>query len=91
MKVTLYILYEKWWPCKVDGEVISGEGTEVFEKALRIIFPNVEYSSHQSYMAKGYSMVAKEKRTILAIKFAKDAVITEEEIDNNFKRADLIS
>src|SRR3990172_12584537 len=52
---------------KVDGKVISGLGTEPIEKGLKIIFPNLYYTSHHGYVGKGYSMAAKERVTIAAI------------------------
>lgn len=75
---------------KVDGKVISGEGTEPIEKALKILFPNTQYQSHQAYMAKGYSMAAKEKCTILAIQFAESTSLSKEATEHTFNRADLI-
>ena len=75
---------------KVDGKIISGEGTEPIEKALKILFPNGQYKSHQSYMAKNYAMAAKEKCTILAILFSAASSLTQESIEHAFNRADLI-
>jgi len=75
---------------KVDGKVISGEGTEPIEKGLKILFPNAPYQSHQAYMDKGYSMAAKEKCTIVAIQFAESASLNKEAIEHTFNRADLI-
>ena len=75
---------------KVDGKVISGVGTEPIEKGLKILFPNTRYHSQQAYMAKGYSMAAKEKCTILAIQFAESTPLNKEAIEHTFNRADLI-
>lgn len=75
---------------KVDGEVITGTRTESIEKAIKLLFPNTQYQSHQSYMGKGYSMAAKEKRTVLAIQFSKHTLQDEETVENAFKRAELI-
>jgi len=61
---------------KIDGQIIPGEGTQPIEKGLKILFPNVQYQSHQAYMANRYSMAAKEKRTILAIQFTEDTCIS---------------
>ena len=55
----------------VDGKVISGQGVEPIEKGLKIIFPNLEYTSFMVMSQKGYSMAAKEKVTIVAIRFLK--------------------
>lgn len=74
----------------VDERLIAGEGTEPIEKGLKILFPNVGYQSQQAYMAKGYSMAAKEKCTILAIQFKSPAPLTKEAIEHAFKRADLV-
>ena len=56
---------------KVDGKVISGQGPEPIEKGLKIIFPNLEYKLRHGYVAKGYSMPAKEKVIIVEIQFPK--------------------
>jgi hypothetical protein len=74
----------------VDGKIISGKQTEPIEKALKILFPNVPYRSHQEYMSKGYSMAAKEKCTILAIQFAEPKSLSVEALKHTLNRADLI-
>ena len=75
---------------KIDGKIISGEGTEPIEKGLKILFPNIQYQSHQAYMANGYSMAAKEKCTVLAIQFVVPTSLTKEAIEHTLNRADLI-
>lgn len=75
---------------KVDGKNISGEQTEPIEKGLKILFPNLVYKSHQEYMGKGYSMAAKEKRTIVVIQFSEPRSISKEVVEHAFNRADLI-
>jgi len=74
---------------KVDGKVISGQGVEPIEKGLKIIFPNLEYKSLLGYVAKGYSMVAKEKVTIVAIQFLKQPFPTLEFMDRASNRVSL--
>jgi len=73
----------------VDGTRISGHGTEPIEKALKIIFPNLAYQSHHSYVAKGYSMAPKERCTIVAIQFAGPQVPSLEFVEHAFNRGDL--
>ena len=75
---------------KIDGKVISGEGTEPIETGLKILFPNAQYQSHQAHMGKGYSMAAKEKCTIVAVQFSGATPLTKEAIEHTFNRADLI-
>jgi hypothetical protein len=75
---------------KVDGKIMSGEGREPIEKAVKVLFPNAQYNLHQDYMAKDYSMAAKEKCAILAIQFADGTLLTKEFIEHAFNRADLI-
>lgn len=75
---------------KVDSKVINGEGTDAIEKSLKILFQNTPYQSHQSFMAKGYSMAAKDKCTIVDIQFFGPAQPTREVIEHAFNRADLI-
>ncbi len=56
---------------KVDGEVIPGERTEPIEKAIELLFPGLNYHKlYKSFVAKGYSMAANDKRTIIAIQFS---------------------
>ncbi len=74
----------------IDGKAISGEQTEPLEKALKILFPNIEYKSHQEFMAKGYSMPAKEKRSIVIIRFANPNSLNPEALEHALNRADLI-
>ena len=75
---------------KVDGKVMPGEGAEPIEKGLKILLPNIQYQSQQAYMAKGYSMAAKEKCTIIAIQFTGQSSLSPEAIEHAFNRADLI-
>lgn len=57
---------------QVDGQFIVGEGTEQMEKALKILFPQYQYNSWQSYVSKGYMMSAKEVRNLVTIQFYGD-------------------
>lgn len=57
---------------KVDGKVIPGEKSEPIKKALKILFPKTDYEQKHAYFAKGYSMGAKERKTIVAIQFSKN-------------------
>lgn len=74
---------------KVDGKVISGQGTEPIENGLKILFPNLEYTSLHGYVAKDYSMAAKDKVTIVAIKFLKQPFPTLEVMDRAYNRVSL--
>jgi hypothetical protein len=74
----------------IDGKVISGKRTEPLEKALKILFPNIAYKSHQEFMAKGYSMSAKEKRSIVVIQFADPNSVSPEALEHALNRTDLI-
>lgn len=74
---------------KVDGKVISGEGTEPIEKALKIIFPGLNYQSHHVYLAKGYSMAAKEKCTLVAVQFTQQPFPSSEFVEHAFNRGDI--
>ena len=74
---------------KVDGKVISGEGTEPIEKALKILFTSHTYKSHHAFVAKGYSMAAKEKSTIVAIQFINQPFPTREFVNHAMKRGNI--
>lgn len=74
----------------VDGQLISGEGLEPIEKALKILFPQYQYASSQSFVAKGYAMAEKEERNLVTIVFQGDKVPTPAEVEHASKRARLI-
>ena len=74
---------------KVDGEIISGNQTEPIEKALKIIFPNHKYISQHSFLGKGYSMAAKEKRTIVAVQFTNKPFPAPESVEQAIDRGDV--
>jgi hypothetical protein len=75
---------------KIDGRIISGEGTEPIEKGLKLLFPDIKYASSQAYLGKSYAMAAKEKRTILDINFLEKVTPKKEIIEHTFNRATLI-
>ena len=55
---------------KMDGKVISEQGPVPMENMFKIIFPNLDPEhTFGSYLAKDYSMAAKDKSTILNIQF----------------------
>ena len=72
---------------QVDGQPIVGEGTEPIEKALKILFPQYQYSSWQSFVSKGYMMSAKETRNLVTIQFHGEKIPKPEEIEHAKKRA----
>lgn len=75
---------------RVDDKPVVGEETELVSKALKILFPNYEYTSHQSYFSDGYVMAEKEKRPFVAVKFFGERVPTAEEVSHAMKRSRLI-
>ncbi len=74
---------------KVDGKIISGQGSEPIEKVLKIILPNLKYTSLHGYVSRGYSMTAKEKIIIVAIQFLKQHFPPLEFMNDAFNRASL--
>jgi hypothetical protein len=74
---------------KIDGKQISGEGAEPIEKALKILFPNHTYQSHHSYVAKGYSMAAKERCTVVAVQFTGPHLPSPEFVEHAINRGEL--
>ncbi len=74
---------------KVDGEVIPGEREEPIEKALELLFPGLNYHKlYKAFLAKGYSMAAKDKRTIVAIQFS-SPLPDPEFVENALNRGDI--
>ncbi len=74
---------------KVDGKIITGQGSEPIEKALKIILPDLKYTSVHGYVSKGYSMTAKEKIIIVAIQFLKQPFPPLEFMNEAIKRTSL--
>lgn len=74
----------------VDGQLISGEGTEPIEKALKILFPQYQYASWQSFVAKGYMMAEKEARNLVTIVFQGEKVPMPVEVEHATKRVRLL-
>jgi hypothetical protein len=54
---------------RIDGNDITGIGSEPIEKGLKILFPDKTYTSHQSFVARGYCMAEKEKCQLVIIQF----------------------
>lgn len=73
----------------VDGHAIVGERSEPIEKALRVLFSQYQFTSDQSFVGPGYSMAAKESRTLVAVQFHGDSLPKSEEVDHCIKRARL--
>lgn len=74
----------------VDGLLISGEGMESIEKALKILFPQYQFASWQSFVATGYIMAEKEGRNLVTIVFQGEKVPSPVEVDHATKRARLL-
>lgn len=74
----------------VDGQVMIGEGVEPIEKALKILFPQYQYASNQSYLSNGYMMPAKEARDLVVVRFLGDKVPKPEEVEHAWKRGKLV-
>lgn len=74
----------------VDGRVITGDGYELIEKALKILFPQYLYTSQQAFLGPGYSMAAKETRRLVAVQFLGPIFPSQEEVDHAIKRACLL-
>jgi len=74
---------------KVDGKLISGEGAESIEKALKITIPNLPYKAQQSYLGTGYVMAAKERCTVFAVQFSGQPLPSKDLVEYAFNRGDL--
>lgn len=74
----------------VDGQLIAGEGTEPIENALKILFPQYQYNSWQSFVAKGYMMAEKEARNLITIVFLGEKMPTPAEVELATKRTRLL-
>ena len=74
---------------KIDRKLISGEGTEPIEKALKILFSGSAYKSQQSFLAKGYSMAAKERCHLVAVQFLNNLFPSTEIVEHAINRCEL--
>ncbi len=75
---------------QVDGYPMIGEGLEPIEKALKLLFPQYQYTSSQSFVSKGYMMSAKETRNLVTIQFHGENLPDPEEVEHATKRARLL-
>jgi len=80
----------KSFQIRVDGQAIIGEGTEPIEKALKILFPQYQYTSSQAYVANGYMMAAKEIHNVVTVRFSGERVPKPEEVEHAWKRGNVI-
>jgi hypothetical protein len=80
----------KSFQIQVDGHPIIGEGTEPIEKALKILFPQYQFFSWQSFVSKGYMMSAKETRNLVTVKFHGELLPKPEEVEHATKRAQVL-
>lgn len=76
---------------KVDGKVIPGQGVEPIKEVLEILFPkqHFKYNSRNGYIAKGHSMAAKDKISIVAIQFLQQPLPTLEFIEHASNKVSL--
>ena len=74
----------------IDGQPLTGEGTEPIEKALKVLFPNYQYTSRQAFVDAGYSMAVNETRQVAIVKFEGINLPTPEEVEQSIKRASLL-
>lgn len=74
---------------KADGTLVSGDGSEPIEKAMKIVLPNLQYQSRQSYLGKDYVMAPKERCTIFAVQFLGHPLPSKEFVEHAIKRCDL--
>lgn len=75
---------------QIDGQPVSGEGTELMEKVLKILFPQYQYSAGKSYFSKGYIMAEKETRNLVSIEFYGNTVPSAAEIEHAVRRTKLV-
>lgn len=74
----------------VDGHEVKGQDLEVIKKALKILFPNYQYSVYNSYLSEGYMMAPKEIRSLLNILFSQPSLPKPEEIEHATKRVRIV-
>lgn len=74
----------------VDTHEIKGQDLEIIRKALKILFPNYEYSVYNSFLSEGYMMAPKEGRCLVNIQFTGQTVPALEEIEHATKRVKIV-
>jgi hypothetical protein len=80
----------KSFTIEVDGKKVSGEVSDQVKNALKILFPQREYTSSQSYVGLGYMMSAKEKRHLVDVQFTGNNLPKPDEVLQKLKRARLV-
>jgi len=79
----------KSFEIKVDGKVISGEGTEPIAKALKILFPNISYEAHYEFLGKDHAMGEKQTCRVVLVKFTTTPLPGSDFVEHALKKADL--
>ena len=79
----------KSFTIKVDGKLVSGEGTDAIDKALKIIFPDEKIYAEYSSLGKNYAMSPKDSCKVFALKFLAENPPSSEFVEQAINRGDL--
>ena len=74
---------------KVDGKVMSGEGTDPIDKAIKILFPSEQFNAQYAYLGEKYAMGAKDKCRVVIIQFYGEKLPASDYLEHTINRADL--
>ena len=74
----------------VDSHEVKGQDAVIIRKALKILFPNYEYSVYNSFLSEGYMMAPKEGRCLINIQFSGKVFPAPEEIEHATKRVKIV-
>lgn len=71
----------------VDSHEVEGQDLEIVRKAVKLLFPNYNYTiPYNSFLSEGYMMTAKEERCLVSISFTGPNFPTDAEIEHATKR-----
>ena len=79
----------KSFAIKVDGRLVSGEGTDAIDKALKIMFPNEKIYAEYSSLGKNYAMSPKDSCKVVTVEFLADNPPSSECVEQAMNRTDL--
>ena len=81
----------KYFKVYVDSHEVKGQDLEIVRKAVKLLFPNYNFTiPYNSFLSEGYMMAANENRCIVSINFTGPNLPTDIEIEHATKRVRIL-
>jgi hypothetical protein len=74
----------------VDNQELLGTESDLIDTAIKMLFSQSGYDSHNAFLSKGYMMAANDRHELIKIKFSNPNVPRVEEVENAYKRIRIV-